>query len=169
VLLALRVSSATIVVLSVSAPRVTGFAGPQPFAEPFCCAKSPLNCCAILRSDAPPSQGSDAISEDTTMASVAGSSKTASPSTKVAAKVFRLYRELHRRFARSEDRRRAILSGYQMHLAKPVDPLELVAMVAGLVSRRGGLTREYEEIAQVQPHRIDIDWSLVKIREHIAV
>jgi signal transduction histidine kinase/ActR/RegA family two-component response regulator len=43
-------------------------------------------------------------------------------------------------FARSEDRRRAILSGYQMHLAKPVDPLELVTMVAGLVGRRGRVT-----------------------------
>jgi CheY-like chemotaxis protein len=43
-------------------------------------------------------------------------------------------------FARSEDRRRAILSGYQMHLAKPVDPLELVTMVAGLVGRRGRMS-----------------------------
>jgi PAS domain S-box-containing protein len=43
-------------------------------------------------------------------------------------------------FARSEDRRRAILAGYQMHLAKPVDPLELITMVAGLVGRRGRVT-----------------------------
>jgi PAS domain S-box-containing protein len=38
-------------------------------------------------------------------------------------------------FARSEDRRRAILSGFQMHLAKPVEPAELIAMVASLAGR----------------------------------
>ncbi len=38
-------------------------------------------------------------------------------------------------FARSEDRRRAVLSGFQMHLAKPVEPSELIAMVASLVGR----------------------------------
>jgi CheY-like chemotaxis protein len=36
-------------------------------------------------------------------------------------------------FARSEDRTRALRSGFQMHLAKPVDPGELVASVATLV------------------------------------
>jgi CheY-like chemotaxis protein/two-component sensor histidine kinase len=40
-------------------------------------------------------------------------------------------------FARTEDRRRAMLAGYQIHLAKPVNPQELVAQVAGLVGRRG--------------------------------
>ncbi len=38
-------------------------------------------------------------------------------------------------FARSEDRRRAILSGFQMHMAKPVEPSELIAMVASLAGR----------------------------------
>jgi CheY-like chemotaxis protein len=38
-------------------------------------------------------------------------------------------------FARSEDRRRAIMSGFQMHLAKPVEPAELIAMVASLAGR----------------------------------
>ncbi|MEP6777020.1 MAG: ATP-binding protein [Chthoniobacterales bacterium] len=38
-------------------------------------------------------------------------------------------------FARSDDRRRAIMSGFQMHMAKPVEPAELVAMVASLASR----------------------------------
>jgi PAS domain S-box-containing protein len=38
-------------------------------------------------------------------------------------------------FARSDDRRRAILSGFQMHLAKPVEPAELIAMVASLAGR----------------------------------
>jgi PAS domain S-box-containing protein len=38
-------------------------------------------------------------------------------------------------FARSEDRRRAILNGFQMHVAKPVEPSELIAMVASLAGR----------------------------------
>ena len=39
--------------------------------------------------------------------------------------------------ARLEDRKRALMSGYQTHLAKPVDPAELVAMVASLTGRTG--------------------------------
>ena len=35
-------------------------------------------------------------------------------------------------YARSEDRQRALRSGFQMHLAKPIDPGELVAAVAAL-------------------------------------
>jgi signal transduction histidine kinase len=38
-------------------------------------------------------------------------------------------------FARSEDRTRALQTGFEMHLAKPVDPGELVASVATLVRR----------------------------------
>jgi MFS family permease len=38
-------------------------------------------------------------------------------------------------FARSEDRTRAILAGYQMHLSKPIDPGELLATVASLARR----------------------------------
>ena len=38
-------------------------------------------------------------------------------------------------FARAEDRKKAILSGYQSHLAKPFDMAELVIVVAGLVGR----------------------------------
>jgi PAS domain S-box-containing protein len=38
-------------------------------------------------------------------------------------------------FARSEDRTRALRSGFEMHLAKPVDPAELVASIARLVRR----------------------------------
>jgi CheY-like chemotaxis protein len=38
-------------------------------------------------------------------------------------------------FARSEDRTRALRSGFEMHLAKPVDPGELVAAVAMLARR----------------------------------
>ena len=40
-------------------------------------------------------------------------------------------------FARSEDRRRAMLSGFQMHIAKPVEPSELLAIVANLAKRTG--------------------------------
>jgi PAS domain S-box-containing protein len=41
-------------------------------------------------------------------------------------------------FARSEDRRRALLAGFQTHVTKPVDPAELIAVVASLVERTGG-------------------------------
>jgi PAS domain S-box-containing protein len=37
-------------------------------------------------------------------------------------------------YARSEDRTRALRSGFQMHLSKPIDPGEVVAGVAALVS-----------------------------------
>ena len=40
-------------------------------------------------------------------------------------------------FARSEDRRRALRAGYQSHVAKPVEPLELVTVVASLVGKAG--------------------------------
>ena len=39
--------------------------------------------------------------------------------------------------ARVEDRRRAMLAGFQSHLSKPVDPTELVATVASLAGRTG--------------------------------
>jgi signal transduction histidine kinase/ActR/RegA family two-component response regulator len=41
-------------------------------------------------------------------------------------------------FARSEDRTRAMMAGYQVHLSKPVEPRELIATVASLVGRTGG-------------------------------
>ena len=45
-------------------------------------------------------------------------------------------------FARSEDRTRALLAGYQIHLAKPVEPAELIAVVASLSnSARRGIVR----------------------------
>ena len=40
-------------------------------------------------------------------------------------------------FARSEDRTRAIMAGYQSHLAKPVDRQELIATVASMTGRAG--------------------------------
>jgi len=39
-------------------------------------------------------------------------------------------------FARSEDRKRAMLAGYQAHLAKPFDIAEFVLIVAALLNRR---------------------------------
>ena len=38
-------------------------------------------------------------------------------------------------FARTEDRIRAMVAGYQMHLAKPVEPDELLSAVASLSER----------------------------------
>jgi CheY-like chemotaxis protein len=40
-------------------------------------------------------------------------------------------------FARSEDRQRALLAGYQLHVAKPVEPSELLTVCASLVGRIG--------------------------------
>ena len=40
-------------------------------------------------------------------------------------------------FARAEDRKLALLTGYQLHLAKPFDPGELIAAVAMLTGRTG--------------------------------
>jgi CheY-like chemotaxis protein len=38
-------------------------------------------------------------------------------------------------YAASDDRRQALLAGFQMHLTKPVDAAELVAVVASLTGR----------------------------------
>ncbi|PMB14759.1 hypothetical protein CEN48_09020 [Fischerella thermalis CCMEE 5282] len=38
-------------------------------------------------------------------------------------------------YARAEDRRRAIQAGFQLHLPKPIDPSELITVVASLVGR----------------------------------
>jgi CheY-like chemotaxis protein len=40
-------------------------------------------------------------------------------------------------FAHPEERRRALLAGFQVHLSKPFDPDELAAVVAGLAGRTG--------------------------------
>jgi PAS domain S-box-containing protein len=44
-------------------------------------------------------------------------------------------------YARNEDRMRALIAGYQLHIAKPIDPLELALVVAGIIhpsSQEGG-------------------------------
>jgi CheY-like chemotaxis protein len=38
-------------------------------------------------------------------------------------------------YARSEDRAKALRSGYEIHLSKPIDPAELVATMAALARR----------------------------------
>jgi CheY-like chemotaxis protein len=43
-------------------------------------------------------------------------------------------------YARSEDRARALRSGFEMHLSKPLDPSELVAAVGALARRRSRVT-----------------------------
>ena len=40
-------------------------------------------------------------------------------------------------YARSEDRRAALLSGFQSHVAKPVEPAELIVVIANLAGRTG--------------------------------
>jgi CheY-like chemotaxis protein len=40
-------------------------------------------------------------------------------------------------FARLEDRKRALRAGFQTHVAKPVDPEELTAVIASLAGRTG--------------------------------
>ena len=39
-------------------------------------------------------------------------------------------------YARPEDRARVLLAGFQSHVAKPVEPLEIIALVAALVAMR---------------------------------
>jgi PAS domain S-box-containing protein len=39
-------------------------------------------------------------------------------------------------YGRSEDRKRALMAGFQMHVAKPVEPSELAVVVASVVKRR---------------------------------
>jgi CheY-like chemotaxis protein len=38
-------------------------------------------------------------------------------------------------YARIEDRVKAIQAGFQLHLSKPVEPIELIAMVQSLAGR----------------------------------
>ena len=38
-------------------------------------------------------------------------------------------------FARSEDRTRAMLAGYQVHISKPIEPQELIATVGSLADQ----------------------------------
>jgi CheY-like chemotaxis protein len=40
-------------------------------------------------------------------------------------------------YARDEDGLRAVEAGFQMHVAKPVEPVDLMELVAGAVGRTG--------------------------------
>ena len=40
-------------------------------------------------------------------------------------------------YARSDDRMKALRAGFQIHLAKPIEPAELMTTVASLASRFG--------------------------------
>jgi CheY-like chemotaxis protein len=40
-------------------------------------------------------------------------------------------------FAHRDDRRRALLAGFQMHVPKPIDPHDLTAVIATLAGRTG--------------------------------
>jgi CheY-like chemotaxis protein len=40
-------------------------------------------------------------------------------------------------YARAEDRVRAVRAGFQTHVVKPVEPAELITMVASLAGRAG--------------------------------
>ncbi|MES1022460.1 ATP-binding protein [Gloeocapsa sp. BRSZ] len=46
-------------------------------------------------------------------------------------------------YARVEDRTRALAAGFQMHIAKPVNPTELVAVIANLAGWKGVLNVEF--------------------------
>ena len=39
-------------------------------------------------------------------------------------------------YARAEDRMNAVMAGFQHHVAKPVEPAELITMVASLGTKR---------------------------------
>jgi CheY-like chemotaxis protein len=39
-------------------------------------------------------------------------------------------------YARTEDRMQALLAGFQIHVPKPVQPAELIAVVASLAARK---------------------------------
>jgi len=45
-------------------------------------------------------------------------------------------------FAQAADRQRALLAGYQQHIAKPVDPQELVAAVSSLIALASARNRK---------------------------
>ena len=41
-------------------------------------------------------------------------------------------------YARAEDRTRALAAGFQMHIAKPLEPTDFVAVIASLVGKDRG-------------------------------
>jgi CheY-like chemotaxis protein len=45
-------------------------------------------------------------------------------------------------YARNDDRQRALLAGFQMHLSKPVEPRELIAGIASLLNLQAQTSSE---------------------------
>jgi CheY-like chemotaxis protein len=45
-------------------------------------------------------------------------------------------------YARADDRQRALLAGFQMHVSKPVEPRELIAGIASLLNLTAGPPRQ---------------------------
>jgi CheY-like chemotaxis protein len=45
-------------------------------------------------------------------------------------------------YSRTDDRVQALLAGFQMHMPKPVQPAELIAVVASLAARAPGAARD---------------------------
>jgi len=60
-------------------------------------------------------------------------------------------------FARSEDRTRAMLAGYQVHISKPFEPRELVATLASLVGRTGRPAGSLARLDEPRPYTEEID------------
>jgi len=47
-------------------------------------------------------------------------------------------------YATAEDRLKGLTAGYQIHVAKPVEPMELIAVVASLAGRTGTARRRQQ-------------------------
>jgi signal transduction histidine kinase/CheY-like chemotaxis protein len=57
-------------------------------------------------------------------------------------------------FARPQDRARAFLAGFDVYLAKPVDPAELVAVMCNLTGRRPGSGAAEDAALRVEPRAL---------------
>jgi PAS domain S-box-containing protein len=57
-------------------------------------------------------------------------------------------------FARPDDRKRSLLAGFQTHVAKPVDPAELAAVVASLAFRTGRRDQHQGGKPCTSPHSV---------------
>ena len=54
-------------------------------------------------------------------------------------------------YARSEDRLKVILAGFQMHMAKPVEAAELLALVASLAGRVASIEGNLHRLFRAKP------------------
>jgi signal transduction histidine kinase/ActR/RegA family two-component response regulator len=58
--------------------------------------------------------------------------------------------------ARDEDRKHAVMAGYQVHISKPVDPAELVAVIATLAGRPCSASRKRPLVGHVPGNSIEL-------------